>query len=711
MHGIIYPPDDVNERFVWREKLHQWRNTTRDLIQYDDSIYGKPEFAWVPRTFCLGILMMADLQFYDPTSGQYTLDRLLDEAIQEFGGYDAIMLWHAYPKIGFDDRNQFDFYRETVGGLAGLRALVNRCHARGVKVYVDYNPWDTGTRREPVTHVESLVTLVTAIDADAIFLDTMAFAAAELRARLDQSRPGVALESEVLVPIEHLHTHPASWTQSLPAGNLPGVLRNKWFERRHMQHRIKRWQRDHTEELHLAWMNGTGIVVWENVFGTYVGWSQRDRSILRAMLPIQRRYADLLVAEGWQPLVETQNNAVCASLWEGVGIQLWTLCNRSETEIAGTLLTISYQDGLRFFDLIRAEPVAPYIVDERGAQLQATLRPRGIGAIIAGHSSDFDDNFYRFLEQQRLLDRCANFAVTPPRREETLIPVERTPLRTSDSIPDGMVPIPARTFELTVQFRVRECGFYHIDGMPPLDLRYPALHTTKTISRPVIVAAFALDEAPVTNAQFALFLQQTGYHPDHPENFLKHWPGGQLPTALEAHPVVYIVLEDMWAYARWAGKRLPREAEWQHAAQGFDELTYPWGVDYMPGRCNDGAAGTTTPVRAFPDGHSPFGCYDMCGNVWEMTESEYTDGRTHFCILKGGSYYRAVGSEWYTDGGPQPNTFSAKMILAWPGLDRCAIIGFRCALDVGYPLRLTPEAALHHTLDEARKPDSRKTDI
>lgn len=150
MHGIIYPPDDVNERSVWREKLHQWRNTTRYLMQYDDSIYGKPEFAWVPRTFCLGFLMMADLQFYDPASGQYTLDRLLDEAIQEFGGYDAIMLWHAYPKIGFDDRNQFDFYRETVGGLTGLRALVDRCHARGVKVYVDYNPWDTGTRHEPV---------------------------------------------------------------------------------------------------------------------------------------------------------------------------------------------------------------------------------------------------------------------------------------------------------------------------------------------------------------------------------------------------------------------------------------------------------------------------------------------------------------------------------------------------------------------------------
>ncbi|MBZ0288343.1 MAG: hypothetical protein K8I30_12070, partial [Anaerolineae bacterium] len=268
MHGILYPPADRTLWPEWREQLHRWRAAARDLMRYDDAMYDQPEFAWVPRTFALGFLMMADAQFYDPQTGQYTLDKLLDEAVTEFGGYDAIMLWHAYPKIGFDARNQFDFYRDSVGGLAGLKTLVKRCHARGVKVYIDYNPWDSGTRREGVSDVEALVALVTAIASDAIFLDTMSFAAGELRKRLDESHPGVALESEVLVPIEHLDTHPASWAQGLPEGEVPGVLRNKWFERRHMQHRIKRWQHNHTEELQLAWMNGTGVVVWENVFGT-----------------------------------------------------------------------------------------------------------------------------------------------------------------------------------------------------------------------------------------------------------------------------------------------------------------------------------------------------------------------------------------------------------------------------------------------------------
>ena len=56
----------------------------------------------------------------------------------------------------------------------------------------------------------------------------------------------------------------------------------------------------------MAWMNGSGMLVWENVFGSWVGWSRRDRSILRSMLPIQRRYVSLFSREGWTPLVPTE---------------------------------------------------------------------------------------------------------------------------------------------------------------------------------------------------------------------------------------------------------------------------------------------------------------------------------------------------------------------------------------------------------------------
>jgi transposase InsO family protein len=104
-------------------------------------------------------------------------------------------------------------------------------------------------------------------------------------------------------------------------------------------------------------MNGTGTLVWENRFGCWDGWSPRDRSILRSMIPIQRRYIDLFAGESWTPLVEKQGDDVFASLWEGSGLRLWTLVNRADKPYSGELLTVSHKQGTHYFDLIRGVEV------------------------------------------------------------------------------------------------------------------------------------------------------------------------------------------------------------------------------------------------------------------------------------------------------------------------------------------------------------------
>lgn len=71
----------------------------------------------------------------------------------------------------------------------------------------------------------------------------------------------------------------------------------------------------------------------------------------------------------------------------------------------------------------------------------------------------------------------------------------------------------------------------------------------------------------------------------------------------------------------------------------------------------------------------------MSGNVWQLTESERTDGYNRFCILRGGAWYVNRASEWYADQGAQDTSFGAKYLLTWPGLDRCATVGFRCVVD------------------------------
>jgi formylglycine-generating enzyme required for sulfatase activity len=240
-----------------------------------------------------------------------------------------------------------------------------------------------------------------------------------------------------------------------------------------------------------------------------------------------------------------------------------------------------------------------------------------------------------------------------------------------------MVEIPPATLTLTVEMHTRECGYY--TSLPPDgdQLVYRRIQKpARTFGR------LAMDETLVTNAQFADFLQAAGYCPTHPEKFLHHWVDGRPPAGREDHPVVYVDLDDARAYARWAGKRLPTEEEWQYAAQGADGRKYPWGDRLEPGRANGGETGGTTPVKAYPAGRSPCGCYDMCGNVWQWTESERSDGHTRFCIIRGGAWFAAQESAWYMDGGPRPADFAAKFLLTWPGLDRCSTVGFRCAADL-----------------------------
>ena len=405
--NVFLAPDDPGRWPAFRAALATWRAQTKTRLNYKDDLYRRKEFAWSASNYSCCFLMACDERFWDWRKGRYVVDSFLDEGEREFGGYDSVVLWHAYPRVGLDERNQFDFYRDLPGGLSGLRRAVRRFHRRGVKVYIDYNPWDVGTRRESVSDLDVLAGLVRSIEADGIFLDTMSKGAAEFRAKLDAARPGVILEGEGAVPLENIDDHHASWAQWFGDSDAPGVLRHKWFERRHMQHQIRRWDHDHTAELHAAWMNGSGMMVWENVFGSWVPWSPRDRSILRSMLPIQRRFNALFSGEDWTPLVPVPQAGIFASLWTGHNLRLWTLVNRTSKGISGTLLQVPPLPQHRYLDLLARREIQPTAAAE-AVVLSGGIPPRGIGCFLSGPSRALGRDFARFLRRQAAFEAYPN---------------------------------------------------------------------------------------------------------------------------------------------------------------------------------------------------------------------------------------------------------------------------------------------------------------
>lgn len=286
-------------------------------------------------------------------------------------------------------------------------------------------------------------------------------------------------------------------------------------------------------------------------------------------------------------------------------------------------------------------------------------------------------------------------------------------------------------------------------------------HAEEAPGHRVVVAGFWMDHTEVTNAQFAAFVKASGHvtdaekdldpreFPNAPPEYLKggsllfkkvsgvnphqcgganlpwwkftagaHWrqpegPGSSI-EARPGHPVLCLTYKDVQAYAKWAGKRLPTEAEWEFAARGgLSDKAYTWGDEERPaGRimCNhwqgsfpgldtgaDGFAGVA-PVKSFPP--NGYGLYDVAGNVWEMCEDWY--GLEYYKVSPkdrppgpaighdpeqtGFGQHVIRGGSWLCDDG-YCLRYRATSRQGLDTLTSTNHVGFRCVADAPAPAR------------------------
>lgn len=213
--------------------------------------------------------------------------------------------------------------------------------------------------------------------------------------------------------------------------------------------------------------------------------------------------------------------------------------------------------------------------------------------------------------------------------------------------------------------------------------------------RKVQVPTFWIDRHEVTCAQYQRFLEDVRKYghlwchpnePAHKDHTPYHtyawalrfsWVGGQPPRGMADHPVVLVDWYDAYAFAKWAGKRLPTENEWEIAARSGDGREYPWGNTFSHDRCNVGDQPIA--VGTFPEGASPWGVMDLAGNVSEWTSTTYEPrpadskpftGRFGLPIIRGGSW----------DDNSKTCRSAARDVRRSP-LYRSTTVGFRCVSD------------------------------
>jgi transcriptional regulator with XRE-family HTH domain len=157
------------------------------------------------------------------------------------------------------------------------------------------------------------------------------------------------------------------------------------------------------------------------------------------------------------------------------------------------------------------------------------------------------------------------------------------------------------------------------------------VYLSGTANDPVWLPAYYIDVFPVTNADYARFVAATGHKPP------DLWERGRCPDNLFDHPVVFVTWGDAAAYANWAAKSLPTSQQWEKAARGDRGDVYPWGSQMTPAKCNvrENRVGHTTPVSCYQSGVSPYGVFDMCGNVWEWCSTQTEPERYE---LKGAAF-------------------------------------------------------------------------
>jgi gamma-glutamyl hercynylcysteine S-oxide synthase len=667
-------PPFMHER--WLEDLQHWRTERRIRIAYDPSRYELPAFQWTQSSFMQPQMMVHDRYFYDPAAGHYTVDRYLDDLVKRYGGIDAVLVWATYPNMGIDDRNQLEMVKSMPGGVEGLRQMVADFHRRGVRVLFPMMMWDQGTHEPPGNWPQSIAELMKQIGADGINGDTQDGVPLGFSLAADRNGHPLVFQPEGSPSDEALSWNVMTWGQySFPF--IPMVDRFKWLETRHMVNISDRWALDKTSDLQYAFFNGVGWESWENVWGIWIGINPRDAEATRRVGAIERGIAPFLISPDWEPLYPMHNYGVYASRWPLEKQTVWTIVNRTGYNIAGRQMDVKLAPGMRYFDLYHGTELKPE-VDGAIAVLSFEIEANGYGAVLAtpGEPGNAIGNL-----MQRMQAMTARPLVSFS-HEPTVLPqrmVENSATKPASDPPPGMVRIPGGQFIFKVRGTEIEGG-----ASPGVDVQYPWEDAPRRFHEHAMeIKPFFIDKFPVTNAQFKQFVDATHYSPRDPANFLRDWKDGKYPQGWDNRPVTWVSLEDARAYASWAGKRLPREWEWQIAAQGTDGRTYPWGNDWQP--ANVPASDTSRsmrgpdPVDAHPQAASPFGVMDLIGNVWQWTD-EFEDEHTRAAIVRGGSYYQPQGSIWYF---PQAyrNDEHSKVLLMAPSYDRSGGIGFRCVRD------------------------------
>ncbi|MCD4770166.1 MAG: formylglycine-generating enzyme family protein [Bacteroidales bacterium] len=724
---FIPPGSRVTFNFYGEKYSGEWQNGLRkifqerylyDLYEFDNSLYERDDLKWIRHSYLIALQFAWDRNFYDRFEGKYHYGEVIKEANRIFGHFDVYGIWPTWPRLGVDNRNQWDMYSDLPGGTEQLRNFARLSRLYGTKFFIAFNPWDLSTRAE--NPLSGMARLIHETEADGVVLDTRGRSSYELQGAADSVREGVVMFSEGMAVTKDMpgivsgRVHNAIFLS--PEINLNKLIKPEFAIFRvcdvgeAVLHR----------EIAIAFFNGYGTEL--NLFRAGRDHQiSEDYAYLARTTMILRENSNAFLDKNWTPLISTKDKNVQVNRWTDHEKTIYTVLTMNSEGSEDSMFEVYEDSYYHFYSLWHNKEVTPvskagklmvpvsllpYPKSFKGSRKEGEVDciarfPKLISSIIKndtlligssipgiiriwkGNPSyakekfeveinndksfylpDITGNYEGKIVIQLFIDGSladANAVYRTGGIPWLISRIEKT--EPASRTPRNMVLVPGDEFN----FRVSANDNFIVHPATPDGIN-------------IKVDSFFIDKYPVTNLDFYRFIMATNYFPADTSNYLKHWIDGIYGQGREKYPVVYVSLEDARAYSGWAEKRLPSEAEWQLAAQGTDGREWPWGNEFHGTKCNN-SFDRSTPVDAFSKGKSPYSVFDMVGNVWQIINDVYDNGTHYFLIIRGGSFYKPTSSWWYVQGGPQPLNKSQMLLMVSPGFDRNATVGFRCVKD------------------------------
>ncbi len=743
----LYPGGSVTYS-IWADSYQgAWQEGLRlifqkrmlfDVENFDNTLYEREDLKWMRHTYVSHLLYAWDHQYYDSKDLKNNLQSFLNRGKEWYGGDDFIGIWPTWPSLGLDQRNQWDLFRDMPGGLKEIRETADMCRKNGARFFICYNPWDEDTRSE--SHYTGMAEMIKEVGADGVVLDTKGSSSLELQHAADSVRKGVVMYSEgMAVPkdmpgIVSGRVHNALYYP--PLLNLNKLIKPDFTIFRVAELAFEPIRREYAT----SFFNGYGTEL--NIFKPgRPDWIEGDYRFFGQTVRILRENTINFTGYNFIPLVPTLQDNIFVNCWPGNDKLVYTVFSVIPEGFEGNLFEVQADAGTHFVDVWEHRELVPETVDGKTwipvrteAFHKSWLGTNNEGAVssvirfpsvlavslvvdqltlsaskgdqirIWAGNPDYSKKPAIFDTQSRTIRLGdyfgrfeGNFVIQLFRDNEilderivTIKPgtarlVSLTePTAKAAKAPVGMVTIPSGIFTWKTT---------HGDDF----INYPEV----PVKEPFKVEGFYMDKYPVTNEQFNAFITATKYQPADTANFLKNWINGKPAKGMEKFPVVYVSWEDARAYAKWAGKRLPTELEWQYAAQTPDLRPWPWGDEKGVTRVNEFVTNTLTVSRIkgidpkycniglgkmeavgkHPKGANPYGLEDLVGSVWQLTNDEYDNGTVYYVIMKGGSYFNPGSSWWYVQGGPRELYYRQMLLRVSRGFERNSTVGFRCVTD------------------------------